>query len=180
MTQPKNKEELIQALKDQTPKSGKLWNESQDVVPGGLLSLARKFEPYPFYTHHGEGPYLWDVDENRYIDCCMSYGVLLLGHASAPAKQAIADQNELGAAYGTPHPLEIKFSERLIACVPCADRVLLCNSGRKPPCRASASCVPTPARIRLANSKVPITVGMTMRRGTSACHLMIGGQQTSL
>jgi len=129
MTQPKNKEELIQALKDQTPKSGKLWNESQDVVPGGLLSLARKFEPYPFYTHHGEGPYLWDVDENRYIDCCMSYGVLLLGHASAPAKQAIADQNELGAAYGTPHPLEIKFSERLIACVPCADRVLLCNSG---------------------------------------------------
>jgi glutamate-1-semialdehyde 2,1-aminomutase len=129
MTAPKNKEELIQVLKDQTPKSGEMWQESQEVVPGGLLSLARKFEPYPFYTHRGEGPYIWDVDENRYIDCCMSYGVLLLGHASEVAKKAIAEQNELGASFGTPHPLEIKFSERMIECIPCADRVLLCNSG---------------------------------------------------
>lgn len=129
MTQPKTKQELIEALKEQTPQSGKMWQAAQDVVPGGLLSLARKFKPYPFYTHRGEGPFIWDVDENRYIDCCMSYGVLLLGHSPTAAKRAIAEQNELGTSYGTPHPLEIKYSERLIECIPCAERVLLCNSG---------------------------------------------------
>jgi glutamate-1-semialdehyde 2,1-aminomutase len=129
MAQPKTKEELIEALKGQTPQSGQMWQAAQDVVPGGLLSLARKFKPYPFYTHRGEGPYIWDVDENRYIDCCMSYGVLLLGHTPAVAKQAIAEQNELGTIYGTPHPLEIQYAERLIECIPCAERVLLCNSG---------------------------------------------------
>jgi glutamate-1-semialdehyde 2,1-aminomutase len=129
MDQPKTKEELLQALRDRTPRSGELWQESQDVVPGGLLSLARKFKPYPFYTHRGEGAYIWDVDENKYIDCCMSYGVLLLGHSPAVAKQAMVEQSGLGTSYGTPHPLEIKYSERLIECIPCADRALLCNSG---------------------------------------------------
>ena len=106
MSQPKNPEELIDALEEQTPKSGALWQESQDIVPGGLLSLARKFRPYPFYTERGQGPYIWDVDGNRYIDCCMAYGVLLLGHAHPVAVEAIRDQAERGAVYGTPHPLE--------------------------------------------------------------------------
>ncbi len=65
MEQPKTQDELIQALIEQTPKSGDLWKSSQDVVPGGLLSLARKFKPYPFYTQRGQGPHIWDVDENR-------------------------------------------------------------------------------------------------------------------
>ncbi len=129
MSQPKNPEELVAALERQTPESGALWQESQDIVPGGLLSLARKFKPYPFYTERGQGPYIWDVDGNRYLDCCMAYGVLLLGHAHPVAVEAMRDQAERGAVYGTPHPLEISYSEQLIDCIPCAERALLCNSG---------------------------------------------------
>ncbi len=129
MTQPKDKQELLQALRDSTPKSGELWRNSQDVIPGGLLSLARKFEPYPFYTQRGQGPYIWDIDGNRYIDCCTSYGVLLLGHRPQVVLDALKTQEELGMVYGTPHPLEIAFAERFIECVPCAERMLICNSG---------------------------------------------------
>ncbi|MGD8596397.1 MAG: aminotransferase class III-fold pyridoxal phosphate-dependent enzyme [Anaerolineae bacterium] len=92
MQQPINQDKLIRALEDQTPKSGTLWQASQDVVPGGLLSLARKFKPYPFYTDRGDGAYIWDVDGNRYIDCCMSYGVLLLGHRPAVVLEALQAQ----------------------------------------------------------------------------------------
>ncbi len=120
---------LTEALRQQTPKSGDLWQQSQDVVPGGLLSLARKFKPYPFYTERGEGPYIWDVDGNRYLDCCMSYGVLLLGHRPPMVVEAIRAQSERGTTYGTPHPLEIEFAKQFIDCVPCAERMLLCNSG---------------------------------------------------
>lgn len=129
MDQPKTQDELVQALIEQTPKSGELWESSQDIVPGGLLSLARKFKPYPFYTQRGQGPYIWDVDENRYIDCCMSYGVLLLGHRPQVVLDALKEQEQRGTVYGTPHPLEIQFAKRFIECVPCAERMLLCNSG---------------------------------------------------
>jgi glutamate-1-semialdehyde 2,1-aminomutase len=112
MDQPKSHDELVEALIEQSPKSGELWKSSQDLVPGGLLSMARKFKPYPFYTQRGQGPYIWDVDENRYIDCCTSYGVLLLGHRPQVVLDALNEQEEWGTAYGTPHPLEIKFAER--------------------------------------------------------------------
>ncbi len=122
-------EELQEAVRQQTPESGALWQASQDIVPGGLLSVARKFKPYPFYTARGDGPYIWDVDGNRYIDCCTAYGVLLLGHRPPLVLEAIQAQLECGTIYGTPHPLEIEFARQFIECVPCAERMLLCNSG---------------------------------------------------
>lgn len=46
MSQPKNREELLAALIERTPKSRAMWAEAQEVVPGGLLSAAHRFEPY--------------------------------------------------------------------------------------------------------------------------------------
>jgi glutamate-1-semialdehyde 2,1-aminomutase len=129
MDQTKSQKELLDALAKQTQESGKFWEESQEYVPGGLLSLARKFKPYPFYTQRGEGAYIWDVDENRYIDCAMSYGVLLLGHRPPVVEEAIKEQLQRGTSYGTPHPLEVKFVEQLVKTIPSAERALLCNSG---------------------------------------------------
>ena len=123
------REELLQALRERTPKSGKLWNDAQEVVPGGLLSLARKFKPYPFYTARGEGAYIWDVDGNRYIDCSTAYGVLLLGHHPEAIASVVNEAAHNSLIYCTPHPGEIEYTKRLIECIPCADRVLLCNSG---------------------------------------------------
>jgi glutamate-1-semialdehyde 2,1-aminomutase len=129
MTQFETREQLLHALAEGTPASGKLWKESQEVVPGGLLSLARKFKPYPFYTSRGEGAYIWDVDGNRYIDCSTAYGALLLGHRPEVTREAVAAAAQKSLLYCTPHPGEIEYASRLIECIPCAERVLLCNSG---------------------------------------------------
>jgi glutamate-1-semialdehyde 2,1-aminomutase len=59
----------------------------------------------------------------------MAYGVLLLGHRPPMAVEALRAQVENGTIYGTPHPLEIEFAREFLACVPCGERMLLCNSG---------------------------------------------------
>ena len=123
------KEALLKELADRTPESGKYWKKSKDLVPGGLLSGARKMEPYPVYVERGAGAYLWDIDGNRYIDNVMSYGVHVLGHRPEPVVKAAQDQLLAGMSYGTPHTREVDFTRRFIDCVPCAELAMLCNSG---------------------------------------------------
>jgi len=123
------KEALLQELRNRTPKSGAYWKEARDLVPGGLISGARKMEPYPVYIERAKGPYIWDIDGNRYIDCAMSFGVHVLGHGPQPVLDALHEQCELGTSYGAPHTREVDFTRRLIDSSPCAELVMVCNSG---------------------------------------------------
>jgi glutamate-1-semialdehyde 2,1-aminomutase len=123
------KEALLQELRDRTPKSGKFWEAARDLVPGGLISGARKMEPYPVYTERGKGAYIWDIDGNRYVDCTMSFGVHVLGHGPEAVLKALHEQCELGMSYGTPHTRELEFTRRFIDCVPCAELAMVCNTG---------------------------------------------------
>jgi len=122
-------DEMLKELAKQTPKSGKLWEVAQDLVPGGLLSQARRFKPYPFYADRAEGQYIWDIDGNRYLDCTMSFGVHVLGHCPPPVVDAMLDQAKRGTSFGAPHLHEIEFTKRFIECVPCAEMAMLCNTG---------------------------------------------------
>ncbi len=124
-----NKKALLQELRDRTPKSGEFWKEAKDLVPGGLISGARKMEPYPVYVQRGKGAYIWDIDGNRYIDCTMSFGVHVLGHGPEAVLKALHEQCELGMSYGTPHTRELEFTRRFIDCVPCAELAMVCNTG---------------------------------------------------
>ena len=125
----KDKDAILQELRDRTPKSGEYWGRSRDLIPGGLMSGARKMEPYPVYVERAKGAYIWDIDGNRYIDCAMSYGVHVLGHGPAPVLKALQEQSELGMSYGMPHTREVEFTKRLIECVPCAELAMVCNTG---------------------------------------------------
>jgi len=124
-----SKKSLLQELRDRTPKSGEFWKEAKDLVPGGLISGARKMEPYPVYVERGKGAYIWDIDDNRYIDCTMSFGVHVLGHGPEVVLKALHEQCELGMSYGTPHTRELEFTRRFIDCVPCAELAMVCNTG---------------------------------------------------
>ncbi|MCF8069100.1 MAG: aspartate aminotransferase family protein [Desulfobacterales bacterium] len=123
------KEAILKELAKRTPKSGKYWEESKDLIPGGLMSGARSMAPYPVYVERAKGAYLWDIDGNKYIDCVCSYGVHLLGHGPESVVEAIGKQYDLGLSYGTPHTREIDFSKRFVACVPCAEIGMVCNTG---------------------------------------------------
>jgi glutamate-1-semialdehyde 2,1-aminomutase len=122
-------EGLKQLIREQIPKTGELYSRAVEVYPHGQVSAVRGFDPWAFYAVKGDGAYIWDIDDNKYIDCCMCYGVLLLGHRPQPIIEALHTQLERATHYGSPHPEEVIFGEKFVKCVPGADRVLLCNSG---------------------------------------------------
>lgn len=77
----------------------------------------------------GEGPYIFDVDGNRYIDHVMSWGPLIFGHAPARIVQAITDAASRGTSFGASTEAEVRLAEKIVAAVPSMEKVRLVNSG---------------------------------------------------
>lgn len=119
-------------IRRRTPRSGALHEKAKAFLPNGDISSVRGFDPWPFFVKRADGAKVWDIDGNKYLDCCMGYGVLLLGHSPAPNVTAIQEQLESGLIYsGIPMPAELTFGERFIRCVPCAEQIMLCNTGNE-------------------------------------------------
>ena len=110
-------------------KSEELFVDAKNYLPGGVDSPVRAFKPYPFFAKKGEGSRIFDVDGNSYIDYCLAYGPLVLGHAYPPVVNAVTDQLHKGSAYGVPTENEIKLAKEVIKRIPCAEMVRFVNSG---------------------------------------------------
>jgi len=76
--------------------SRRLFDRAKRLLPGGVSSPVRAISPYPFYTERAEGPYLWDIDGNRFIDYCLAYGPMILGHRHPAVMRAVTDQLQKG------------------------------------------------------------------------------------
>ncbi len=110
-------------------RSEELFNEAKRYLVGGVNSPVRAMKPYPFFTARAEGARLYDVDGNSYIDYCLAYGPLILGHAYPKVVEAVKEQLEKGSAYGTPTELELEFAKRIVKAVPSAEMVRFVNTG---------------------------------------------------
>ena len=110
-------------------KSIELYERATKYMPGGVSSPVRAYKPYPFFTSSGKGSRVYDVEGNGYIDYCLAYGPLILGHAPEEVKEAIKEQLERGWLFGTPHEGEIKLAEKIIALYPSIEMVRFVNSG---------------------------------------------------
>lgn len=111
-----------------------VWFErAQQVILGGVNSPSRSYKSVgggtPVVMVRGEGPYLYDVDGNRYIDYLAGYGPSILGHAHPAITSAIQEAAEEGVLYGTPTPYEVEFAEMLRAAIPDLERIRFVNSG---------------------------------------------------
>jgi glutamate-1-semialdehyde 2,1-aminomutase len=106
-----------------------IYEKARKLMPGGVNSPVRAFEPYPFFTSRAKGSKLYDVDGNVYIDYCMAYGPLLLGHAHPKIIEAVKEQLEKGTMYGTPTDAEVRLAELVTSVVPCMEMVRLVNTG---------------------------------------------------
>lgn len=109
--------------------SQELFEESKKIIPGGVSSPVRAFKPYPFFVVKGEGSHIYDVDGNSYIDHCLAYGPLILGHADKIVVSDLTNQLTMGTAYGAPTENEIKLSREVINRIPSAEMVRFTNSG---------------------------------------------------
>ncbi|MFQ5441044.1 MAG: glutamate-1-semialdehyde 2,1-aminomutase [Nitrosopumilaceae archaeon] len=111
------------------PTSRKLFSDSKKIIPSGVNSPVRYFEPYPFFTKKSNGSYIWDEDGNRYVDFCNGYGALLLGHRRKEIIQAVTKQLRHGTLYCTPTQLEIELSKLIKKNFSSIDKVRLVNTG---------------------------------------------------
>jgi len=111
------------------PNSRKLFSDAKKVIPSGVNSPVRYFEPYPFFTKKSDGAYIWDEDGNRYIDYCNGYGALLLGHRRKEILKAVTNQLKQGTLYCTPTSAEIELSNLIRSNFPSIDKVRLVNTG---------------------------------------------------
>src|SRR5262249_38498076 len=91
----------------------------------------RSARPYPLYFRSGEGPFLEDVDGNRYLDYSLAWGPLILGHSPPEIVKAIGTQLQRGLTFGAQHDLEFEVAERLTQIIPCAELVAFANSGKE-------------------------------------------------
>jgi glutamate-1-semialdehyde 2,1-aminomutase len=115
-----------------TARSAQLFAEAQRLLPGGVNSPVRAFRGVggtPRFIDHGAGPYLYDVDGNRYIDYVLSWGPLILGHAAPPVVEAITAQAARGTSFGAPTALESELAALICAALPAVEMVRFVSSG---------------------------------------------------
>lgn len=113
-------------------KSISLFQEAQQLLPGGVDSPVRAFRAVggqPLFIERGEGPYLYDVDGNRYIDYVLSWGPLITGHAHPKIVQAVQEAALKGTSYGAPSPLEIELAKSVMEFMPNIEMIRFVNSG---------------------------------------------------
>ena len=83
----------------------------------------------PLFIERGEGPYLYDVDGNHYIDYVLSWGPLITGHAHPKVVEAVRQAALKGTSYGAPSPLEIELAQRVMDFMPNIEMLRFVNSG---------------------------------------------------
>ncbi len=109
-----------------------LFARAQQSIPGGVNSPVRAFRGVggtPLFMARGDGPYLYDVDGNEYIDYIGSWGPHLFGHRPPSVIQALGAVLELGTSFGAPTGREVELAELIIDAVPSVEMVRLVNSG---------------------------------------------------
>ena len=108
------------------------FEKACQLIPGGVNSPARAFGGVggkPIFIAKGEGPFLIDIDGNRYIDYVGSWGPLILGHCHPRVVKAVGQVLQYGATFGAPTELESALAEVIILCVPSIEMVRMVSSG---------------------------------------------------
>lgn len=79
--------------------------------------------------NRARGAYLWDADDNRYVDVVCEWGPLIAGHAHPDVLRAVTDAASRGLGFGAPTAIEVELAERIVAAVPSIEKVRLVTSG---------------------------------------------------
>jgi glutamate-1-semialdehyde 2,1-aminomutase len=115
-----------------TARSHALFSRAGTLMPGGVNSPVRAFKSVggePFFAQRAEGPCLYDVDGNRYIDYVGSWGPMIVGHNHPTVLDAVLRAARDGLSFGVPNPLEVTMAETIARLVPGCEMVRMVNSG---------------------------------------------------
>lgn len=102
---------------------------AKKIIPSGINSPVRYYDPFPFFVKKSEGSMIWDEDGHSYIDYCNGYGALLLGHRRKEILSAVKKQLEKGTMYCAPTQMEVDLSELISTNFPSMQKIRLVNTG---------------------------------------------------
>ena len=112
--------------------SKQAFSEAKKVIPGGVNSPARAFSAVdmdPIFIEKGEGPYLYDIEGNEYLDYVNSWGPMILGYNPPEILNKLKKQLDKGTSFGAPTQIETKISQLITAEIPALDKIRMVNSG---------------------------------------------------
>ena len=109
--------------------NAKLNKMAKSVIPHGVNSPVRYYDPYPFFATRAQGCHIWDADGNRMMDLCNGYGSMLLGHRHPDVIRAVANQLESGTLYCVPTEMETRVSAMIRDAYPSMQLSRMVNTG---------------------------------------------------
>lgn len=113
-------------------KQTELFEKSKKLVPGGVHSPVRSFKGLhttPRFFSRAEGAYIYDVDNTQYIDFCMSFGPLILGHRNQIVEEQLHQALQRGWSFGACEPYSLELVEYLLGRLPHIEQMRFVNSG---------------------------------------------------
>ncbi|MGD9211165.1 MAG: glutamate-1-semialdehyde 2,1-aminomutase [Desulfobacteraceae bacterium] len=113
-------------------RSKDLFEKAIKLIPGGVNSPVRACRSVgrtPVFIKNAQGCYIYDEDNNRYIDYIGSWGPMILGHRHPTVIAALEEALAHGTSYGAPTELEIQLAELIVSAVPSVEMVRMVNSG---------------------------------------------------
>lgn len=127
MTDARSK--FVDLYTQRTPGSLRLYEEARRHLPGGVPGNAGFRPPYPLYVEGARGPFLWDVDGNKYIDSLIGGGPHILGHSPPAVMDAVAKQLSSGTSTIAPSPNNLVLAEKIRNHMPHMEMIRFVHTG---------------------------------------------------
>ena len=119
-------------MSPESARSEQLFERALRVSPGGVHSPVRAFRGVggtPRFMTGGAGALLRDVDGRDYVDYCMAFGPLILGHADPQIRAAAEAALARGWSLGTAEPYSLELAELITGRIPWVQSIRFVNSG---------------------------------------------------
>jgi glutamate-1-semialdehyde 2,1-aminomutase len=115
-----------------TSQSSNSFKSACEVIPGGVNSPVRAFKSVgttPLFIQKGEGAYLTDIDNNKYVDYVQSWGPLIFGHADKTIEDAVVDAVRNGLSFGAPTDIETELASEIVDLLDAVEKIRFVSSG---------------------------------------------------
>ena len=112
--------------------SKKAFKDAKKVIPGGVDSPVRAFKSVggtPIFIQKGEGAYLYDIDDNRYIDFVQSWGPLIFGHCDKDIEDSVIRAAKKGLSFGAPTTVETELANEIVQMFDSIEKIRFVSSG---------------------------------------------------
>lgn len=113
--------------------SDKYRAKIHSLIPGGGHTYSKGDDQFPILSpaaiSHGKGAYVWDIDNNKYLDCSMGLTSVSLGHAYEPVLERVKEELYKGVNFQRPAYIEMEAAEKFLSLVPGHDMIKFAKNG---------------------------------------------------